>query len=332
MLLLSLLVLVAGWSALWGYARYQARAGLKQWIADEQREGRIWTCPGRRIGGYPLSIVLTCDQPTFAEVDDASFKGQLAGLRAEAHLYFPTSVVIDLAGPLTIQDNAIDGELSVTWSAARLVLRGDLPGALDRGNLAAEGVEIAAGPHKGPTRIGDAMLAFRPLPIKTAGAVDAELAITAKDLHDSDADAAFGTNDPIAIDLAATVRHLPERGASLPTLLEAWRQVGGVLGLDRFAFSKGSFQVRGAGQLSVDDGHRIQGRLDAQFAGLAPVAARFGIPVAAVNVGGLLSGLLGGKSAKADTAKSDLDLPLVARGGHLYLGPVKTGLLLPPLY
>ena len=88
----------------------------------------------------------------------------------------------------------------------------------------------------------------------------------------------------------------------------------------RFGFAKGSFPRRRDGrELSGrPDQHQVQGRLDARFDGLAPVAARFGIPIAAVNVGGLLSGLLGGKKAVPGTAKATSNCPSSRAGAALF--------------
>ena len=333
MLILSLAVLVVGWSALWLFARHEAQSGLRDWIAAEREEGRIWTCPDRRFGGFPLGIVLSCAKPTFAEVNNERFGGELSGLRAEAQLYFPTSVAIDLTGPLKVHDQAIDADLTVSWSAARLTLRGDLPGTLDRGQLDADTIQIAAQDLTTPIRIGQAELGFKPLPQKAVGPADAELTIHATGVVAPDVNAAFGSPEPLAMQLLATLSRLPSRGVSLPTLLEAWREAGGQLDLTRFDVAKGSFHAKGTGRLQIDDEHRLEGRLDARVNGVEPIAARYGIPVEAVKIGGLLSGLIGGKaSANGSAPDSAVALPIAARAGRLYFGPVKTALVSPPLY
>ena len=332
MLALSLAVLVIGWCVLWLVARHEARQSLDAWIAAEREEGRIWTCPDRRVGGFPLGIVLRCSKPTFEEAGNTAFHGELAGLRAQAELHFPTSVTITLDGPMTIRDQGVYAGLTVSWGSAHIQLRGDLPGALDRGQLEAEGVDITANGLATPIRIGHGELAFKPEPQKAPGPSDAELTLIATGISTADADAAFGSNDTMTVKVVATLGRLPSRGASLPTLLEAWRAAGGQLDLARFEVSKGAFRAEGTGRLRIDDDHRIEGRLDARFAGLEPIAARFGIPVGAVKIGGLLSNLLGGKRDKAQPVEAGLTVPLVARAGQLYLGPVKTGLALSPLY
>lgn len=332
MLILSLAVFVVGWSALWLFAWWEARLNLNNWLAAERGQGRLWDCPNRSVGGFPLSIRLTCDRPSFADAGNQAFRGELAGLRAEVKLYFPTSVGIDLVGPLRIQDSGIDAGLTVSWASARIELRGDLPGSLDRGQLEAEGVAIAATALQSPIAIQHGEMSFRPLPQKAAGPQDAEITIGAQGLRDADADATFGSAEPIEARLAGILSRLPTKGASLPTLLEAWREAGGRLDLSAFRFSKGPFEVAGAGWLQVDDEHRIEGRLDTRFVGLAPVAARFGLPIDAVKLGGLLSNLLGGKTDSDAQHKADIAMPLGARAGRLYLGPVKTGIALPPLY
>lgn len=328
----SLLVFAVGWSALWLYARREAERAFSVWIAAERTHGRIWTCPSRQIGGFPLGIVLTCDRPTFAEAGNATFKGELAGLRADARLYFPTSVEIDLAGPLIVHQDAGDPDLVVSWSNAHVTLRGDLPGDLNRGELGADGVAISGGTAGPLIRIGHGEIGVKPKSPESDVQANAALSVKVLDVRSSEADAAFGSADPIAADVTGIVSNLPREGASLPNLLEQWRLSGGQFNIERLALSKGSFQTDGQGHVRMDDQHRLEGRIDARFAGLEPVAARFGIPVGAVRFGGVLSGLFGAKPAKTETENQKLGLPLVARDGRLYVGPVKTGVVLPPLY
>lgn len=331
MLLVSLLVLAVGWSVLWLFARREAERSFAMWVAAERAQGRIWTCPSRRIGGFPLGIVLTCEQPTFAEAGNDRFKGELAGLRADARLYFPTSVAIDLAGPLVVHQKG-DPDLVVSWSNARVTLRGDLPGDLDRGELGADGVAIVAGTAAPLMRIGHGEIGVKPKAAAADGSADAELSFKVVDAQSPDADSAFGSADPIAADVKGLVSDLPRQGASLPNLLEQWREAGGKFDIEHLTLGKGSFEIEGDGRVRIDDQHRIEGRIDARFAGLEPVAARFGIPVGAVKIGGVLSGLFGAKPAKTEAANQNLGLPLVARDGRLYVGPFKTGVVMAPLY
>ena len=54
----------------------------------------------------------------------------------------------------------------------------------------------------------------RPVAAKTSDAKDAEFAFRATEIRDPDADAGFGTDDPIETEFTATITKLPERGAA----------------------------------------------------------------------------------------------------------------------
>ena len=101
--LLSVTILVLGWSVLWGAARRQAVAGLDGLLAAEAAHGRVWSCPDRAVTGYPFRIALTCGRVGFAgAVDGTPAEGHLAGLSAEAWIYEPSSVTLTLTGPMNL--------------------------------------------------------------------------------------------------------------------------------------------------------------------------------------------------------------------------------------
>lgn len=333
MLLASLSLLLIGWTLLWLFARHQAYSSFDQWIAAERGQGRYWSCPNRAISGFPLSIRIRCDHPTYADrPENGTVRGELTGLAAEAHLYFPSNIIVDLAGPLTFHEQSTATDFTVVWSQAHVTLRGDMPGDFNRGQLQADAVAVTPAGSSTPTTIDHLDLSIRPFSEKAGASVDAEAILKLSGARSPDADAAFGSSEPMAASATALATRLPSEGASLPLLLEPWRRAGGQLHLEAFSLTKGAFSATGDGHIELDEEHRLAGRLDSRFAGLEPIAARFGIPVGAVKLGAVLSGLLGGKTDKADARSAELTFSLVAKNGRLYVGPVRTDLTLPPVY
>ena len=262
-LMLRPVVLVVGWSAAVAVRPREARsAPARHGSRTDARP--LWTCPQPEIGGFPLSIVLQLRAADVRGSDDAASRGCRRPARRGASL-FPDERLIDLTGPLTIQDNAVDGADGQVGGGAP-VSAGDLPGTLDRGHLAANGVEIAAA-RTGPPASGR-HARVPPLQSNTAAPVDAELAVTAKE-----------TPMPMPCRLSAPMarsRISPPPFTICPIAARAcqrswkpWRQAGGSLEVDHFALAKGIFQSR-EWPAPVDDRHRVQGRLDAHFAGLDP--------------------------------------------------------------
>ncbi|MDX7952956.1 DUF2125 domain-containing protein [Lichenihabitans sp. Uapishka_5] len=336
MLGLSLLLFLGGWTALWVFARYEAVATFARWRANERSFGRAWTCPDEHVGGFPLGIVLSCDHPTFkGPVADGLFQGELGGLKADARLYFPTNVAVTLAGPLRMQEVGGPRQLDAAWTSGLLTLRGSLPGDLDRGQLDMTGLSVGAGQGATPP-LGQAdrlTLGFKPVERSADVRMDLETTVAAEGARIPTLDAAFASSDPLSLRFSGFLTQLGFTGGiTLPEVLDPWVAAGGQLHVQSLIVTKGAFQVDAAGRLGLDEEHRPQGRLDAGFSGLAPVAARFGIPLGALQVGGLLSGLLGGAAASSDAPPADLRLPVIAKDGRLKLGQVDTGVRLLPLY
>jgi hypothetical protein len=334
-ILLSLVLLTGGWSLLWFFARYEAQAAFGQWLASERSFGRVWSCPNQGVGGYPLGIVLTCDQPTLkGEIGDGVFQGDIAGLRAEARLYFPTNVTVTFVSPLHATEVGGTRRIDASWSAATLSLRGLLPDNLDRGLLQVEDLQIdpAGGTDEG-ARIGHVELAFKPVTRAADARADLETTFVADNARIPALDAALGTADPMGFRLKGFATQVKfDGGMTLRDVLDPWSHAGGQLHIQSFSLDKGAFAVKGSGRLGLDEDHRVEGRLDTGFSGLGPIAAKFGLPLDAVKLGSALSGLLGGKTADSDAPASDIALPVVAKGGRLYVGPLKTGIALVPLY
>ncbi|RYC32789.1 DUF2125 domain-containing protein [Lichenibacterium minor] len=327
--LLSLAILVLGWSVFWAVARGQAAAGLDGFIASEAAHGRRWSCPDRTIDGYPFRIDVSCRGVGFDGVVDGSpGRGHLAGLTARAWLYEPSAVYVLLDGPMTLATADHHSDFTLGWARLGAKLRGVLTGraraevvgeeiALDRpgGGGTARRVELHAGPALAPA---------------AADADSVEIALSA--LAVPGLDAVTGEAAPLDGLLSGIVTHalgdLPDLG---PATVERWRVAGGRLDVGNIALTKGPLSLGAAGSLGLDASHRVQGRLDARFGGFEPILKRFGISLGAVQVGGLLANLLGTKPAPAP-APGTVALPVAFADGTVSVGPFKTGLRLPPLY
>ena len=339
-LLLSVAILVLGWTALWSVARQQAGAALDGWIAAEAAHGRSWTCPDRSIDGYPFRIAISCRDVGFAGlVDGSQGEGHLAGLTAQAWLYEPSAVYVTLSGPMALTTADHHADFSLAWERFGAKLRG-IFGERRRAEIVGEGfaltrpggtggfarrIELRAGPAVG-TAGADAAAATT----AAADAVDIALSgIAAPPL-----DGLTGDNAPLDGVFSGTVTRafgdLPDLGTAT---VERWRRAGGRLDIANVALTKGPLTLGAAGQLGLDEAHRLQGRLDARFGGFEPLAKRYGISLGAVQVGGLLASLLGTKAAPAVApAPGTVALPVTFTDGTVTVGPFKTGLRLTPLY
>ena len=330
--LLSLAILVLGWTVLWGVARQQAGAALDGWIAAEAAHGRTWSCPDRTIDGFPFRIAVACRDVGFkGAVDGSPAEGHLAGLTARAWLYEPSAVYVILDGPMTLSTADGRADFTLAWARWGAKLRG-IFGERRRMEVVGEGfaltrpggpgatarrVALRAGPAAG-TASGEA----------AADAVDIDLLGLAAPLLDGVTGEAAVLDGRFAGTVTRAYGDLPDFG---PATVDRWRRAGGRLGVSDLALSKGPLTLGAAGSLGLDAAHRLDGRLDARFGGFEPLAKRFGISLGAVQVGGLLANLLGGGPAPA-AAPGTVALPVVFANGTVSVGPFKTGLRLAPLY
>jgi hypothetical protein len=331
---LSLLLFTGGWTILWFFARAEALSTFEQWRESERSFGRVWTCPGQSIGGYPLAIELTCDGPTFkGPVANGVFDGRLARLTATAQLYFPTKVVVTLTGPLEATEVATKQHVEATWAAGVVTLRGLLPDGLDRGLLEASQLRLAdsAQPQDAVT-LDRIALGFKPMPRSVDARSDVRASIDADGVRIPLLDASLGTRDPLAIRATALATQVRFDGrATAAEVLGPWMRAGGQVHLQDFDARKGALRITASGRFGLDEEHRLEGRVDAGFTGLGPLADRLGLPVDVLKLGGTLASLLGG-SKDASPAGTDVTLPITAKNGTLMMGPVRTGVTLTPLY
>ncbi|MBL8588238.1 MAG: DUF2125 domain-containing protein, partial [Methylobacteriaceae bacterium] len=137
------LVLAVGYTIVWFVAASRVEAALDRALAREAAAGRTWTCPERRVDGFPKQMQVTCVAPTFAgQIGGEPATGRLGALIGLARIWQPNNIQFDLQGPL-VAERGDGGRMQIDWSAARVSLRG-LPGSFERVSLIAEDVRLSA--------------------------------------------------------------------------------------------------------------------------------------------------------------------------------------------
>jgi Uncharacterized protein conserved in bacteria (DUF2125) len=119
------------------------------------------------------------------------------------------------------------------------------------------------------------------------------------------------------------------RGAeTLQDFLENWRSANGHVDITTGWLTSGQMIFDATGGLDLDGQHRVNGKLDASFAGLDKAFRQLGVDPTLITAGQVLSGLLRG--GRGGTGR--LNLPLTFSEGFLSIGPVRTQIQIPPLY
>lgn len=329
---------VAGWSLFWFLAAQQTETLLEAWTKREKSVDRTWTCPNRQIRGFPFKIEIICEKPGFSgEVFGKQLSGGVQQFHAIASIFNPDQVDVLIASPFELRSNDGEGEIALQWNEMRVRLDG-LP--QDLSGVSIDGADVSV---KGGLKGLGALTGH-------AGALNS-VVLVVPDRRDDDVynfhlalgdasipllDPLLGSTPPDAIKLDGTVTKADFRApGTVAERLEHWRQTGGHLELSEAAITRGTTKLAARGTLQIDEAHRLQGRLDAEFAGAEPLLKRYGVNPQLIGAGSLLTALLGGKPA-SNAAASDgppgLRLPVTLQAGLVAIGPVKTSIVVPPLY
>jgi hypothetical protein len=332
----ALLVLVAiAWTVLWRFAAGESEKTVAAWIEREKSFGRIWSCPDRSIGGFPFGIEIICAKPHFdGLIFGRHFSGGLGGFRAMAMVFHPTAVTTRLGSPFAVLSDDGQTNVELAWDGLNVVLTGTPQGLwhVDIGgkNLVWHGTVKDVGAVGGSAGRLSAEAAERP--DQADRAYDFNVTVSAATLPDIDR--FLDASVPANIEARGTVTQASfDPGRTLPENMDAWRAAGGRLDLAEASLAHGDTNFSAHGSLSIDDLHRVQGKLDTESRGFEPVLTRLGVNPTLVTAGALLSSILsGGSPGNADTPPDKLAVPVGFDSGRLTIGPVRTSIELPPLY
>ncbi len=328
----SLLLLIgAAWTGAWFFAVREAGRQVDSWIGTEAAQGRVWTCPDRTITGYPVALVLSCHHPLFTgQAQGQGVQGSLAALTAAASLFHPRSIVLDLVAPFAYRTSNARADVTGTWMSLRVTL----PGLPTIRTLTMRGSDVSIdgrfgqGGHQGG-HAGTLDARFTLAPDQPDPTLDFTVTLGAMAMPPLDA--LLGGTTPADVALSGRLDQARADDARSPEeVMEGWRLAGGHVELDASRLTRGASQVTATGALRLDEAHRPQGRLDAQFTGMEPILNRYGISGNLAGVGSLLGSLFGGR-AQARTP-GVLALPIKLANGWIAVGPIRTPVPLPPLY
>ncbi|MGL4242727.1 MAG: DUF2125 domain-containing protein [Beijerinckiaceae bacterium] len=338
--LVVLTLLALGWTGLWLYGRHRVGLELDNFLARQASIGRTWSCPDRRIGGYPFRIDVACEKPSFAS--ERRGRGEISGTLGRLTVTAQTAGALNLAhviatfeGPFVVNEEGF-GRTTTTWKSAVASYRGH-PRRLERCALTmtepATTLEpTGAQPMRMTAQSLEAHVREGVAPGEP-GAYDVALRLNNAVLPPLDA--ALRTPDPVNLLLDGKLLNL---GAidrrDWRATVESWRNAGGAFRVEQFGLAKGAPRLEARGDLKLDALRRLEGRLDANFINAGPLLQQFGINMGGGAAGALLGGLLGGNRAANEPQRDrSLRLPLVLGDGRVSVGPFRVpGLLIPPLY
>lgn len=274
------LLVVAGWSAVWYAGTRKADELVETWLTSEAAKGRIYRCGDRSIGGYPFRVTATCSTPEL-DIADSGPRLRLAadGFRAVAQVWNLTHVIFEIDGPVRVgvggDDNGPEALLDADWELLQGSVRAP-GGQIRRIDVVAR--DLAATPEAAAYRAGPAMrLTARELQLHgrradgaAEGSNDIEVAVTLNDLVVGLEGSA--PPDPVDVAFVGRLDALPYPPPRDPAaFLAAWRHNGGSIDVARLSAQQGDAELRAAGRIAPDAAGRPEGRVTVSLAGAGAI-------------------------------------------------------------
>lgn len=327
---MALGVTALGWTAAWLLLARGAEQALDRWIAEERSRDREWACADRRLGGFPFQLTVDCSSPAFRSAAGAIQAASAGRLTASSSILARRQIDFTISGPLKV--SGPQSAALLTWAnLTGFLLHG--PDAPDL-SVRAQDVKIneASGPGKDWSGASAQALGvrLRKAPDRAPGSGAQEVTLDLNGVKAAPADALIGNEEPLKASLSALVLNADFGPAGrIEERIERWSASGGRLLIKALSMEKGRSRLEANGDLSLDDRRRPAGQVSVRVEGVQPLLSRLNLPAAPLAIEGLLRG-----SARngASNLLENRTLPLEMRNGRLFIGPIRTPLILPPLF
>jgi hypothetical protein len=317
--LIIVLVLAAGWTAVWIYAAGRADAVIAAWIDREARDGRTYSCAQRSLGGYPFRIELRCAEPA-ADLTDSGRRVTLKArqLTAVAQVYQPDLVIAEVTGPMTIAGLPGDPEeYTAEWTLLQASLRGRphnpqrISIVVDRPRMQRAGAPVANAER------------FEFHARRRPGSDEPLFDIAGRVVNGGVQGFAAWMSAPFNAELAAVLHGLKDFSAKpLSRRLREWQAAGGRLELANARLQQGQALAVAKGSLGLNADGRLDGTVTVTMAGFDQLVSAI---LGAENRGRAQTGLLAGLSllGRAELeGRRAIAMPLSFRDGRVFFGPV----------
>ena len=324
-------ILATVWSGAWFVIAQQTERAIDRWIQDEKTRDREWSCGHRSMRGFPFDLQVVCEKPTFNSKFGPIQTSSAERLNALANIFGPRDITFTIDGPLKL--TGPDGSAALRWNRldGSLKVRTDAPDL----SLRIQGLSIVESSGNIADWIGSSVtnLAVRMQrsPDRAPGADAQTLTIDISGLKAAPVDAMFDNKEPLQANMTAII--LNAGSATVGTLaqrVDRWSASGGRLQVGSLSIAKGESLLNASGDLSLDERRRPSGPISLRVSGIQPVIARLKLPAAPLAIEGLLRGTAGRN--RGSSLVENRTLPLELRAGRLYVGPIRTPVVIPPLF
>jgi hypothetical protein len=311
-----LILFCIAWTGLWFYGRSRVISEMDTRLAVLAEQGRVFTCPERKVGGFPFRMELSCAQPAFSVVQpDGTVSGTLGRIVVNAKATDPTAIIAVFEGPLTLETPR--GPATATWDEARISVRAS-GGSLGSFDVAAKGIKASFGPEGAQDDIAlkrlEGHLRQRP---DTAANGQATFDLVARlEGIASETQPLLSGAVPADAEVQMSATKVPLKPAPpQDAMLDAWRDSGGAITIVLARLTRANLSAEAKGEIKADAARKPDGRIEVGFANLDQLAQK--LPFKVPNL--VMPMLKKGKAA------------IVLSNGKARLGPFPLADL-PPLY
>ena len=260
------------------------------------------------MAGYPFRIELRCDGLTMSAEKGELRAVSLGGFLALAQIYNPKLVLVDVNGPMSAR--LANGQTaSISWKTMRSSLHFETPLRADRASWVIDGAVLETSNPLVVGKLGHAEFHMRKIDGEANAPSDVETVITASDASLRDAQTTGSLDAHVITKKGSLLAENPG-----PSSFENWRASGGEILIDQWDMKRGEQALALKGSLSLDETHRLNGKIDFSATGLGETLKESGLSI--------LGGSIGAGSVK---------LPLTLNKGRVLIGPLKLAEI-PPLY
>ena len=108
--------------------RLGRRPHARGWVEREAAAGRVYSCGSQSVGGFPFRIQARCaDAVAEVKSNRQPYAVKAKNVIFGAEIYYPTRLIGDITGPLTLAEFGQPPSFVADWARARLSVRGRPP-------------------------------------------------------------------------------------------------------------------------------------------------------------------------------------------------------------
>jgi len=324
-------LLALGWTGYWFWIRDRLIAGIEQWQEARRAEGIDVVDAGRSIGGFPMRLEIVVEQPRIARA--GMWAWSATRLRVFVQPWNLSHVIVDIGREQTIEWTEAGAARSARLVAERALASTHLS---REGQLRSAALDLAA-PRLTDNVFGEISAKRAQLHLRANHGETTDRPANSYGLAFQFEDARLppAADTPLGLDIAALklVLTLPP---PLPPIdradLDAWRDAGGIINVDRLEVTWGPLDGTANGSIGLDRAMRPLFSFGTEVRGFNATIDAY------ANAGRLKPNQATGlKLALTALAKPDAkgrptaQIPIAGQDGRLYVGPLGVANL-PPLF